>query len=66
LLFGNGILRHQRFIARQIDARVIQQGLVPNQLSFRLHQRSVVRPRIDLDERGALLHDVAFFVMHFH
>ncbi len=66
LLFGNGVLGEQYFIARQIDARVIEQGLVPDQLSLGLHQRGIVGTRIDLDQRRALLHDVALFVMHFH
>ena len=52
LLLGDGILRQQRFVAVQIDARVGEQRLVVGHLSFGLVELHLERARIDLQRAG--------------
>ena len=53
-------------IAIQVDVRIIQQRLIANRFAFGLIDDGLVGPRVDLDQRFALLHQVAFFEMDAH
>ena len=66
LLLGNGVLLDERFIARLIDARVVEQGLIADELPFVLRQLGLIRPGIDFGQLVALLHHVALFVKDLH
>ncbi len=47
LLFGNRVLFDEGFVARLIDACIVEQGLIADQLPFVLRQHGLIRPRID-------------------
>ena len=66
LLLGNRVLFDQRFIARLVDLRVVEQSLVADELPFVLRQLRLIRPRIDFGELVALMHHVALFVEDLH
>ena len=63
LLLGDGVLRKRGLIAAQIDPGFIQQGLVVGQLSFHLGQRSLIGPRIDIQQGIAFVDQLAFAVV---
>ena len=63
-LLRNGIPRQRGLVTLQVDRRFFQQCFVARQLAFRLSQRRLVRPRIDIDQRIAFLHRLTFAVMH--
>ena len=64
LLLGNRILREQRGVAIQIDLRIRQQRFVAGQRAFVLGELRLVRTRIDLGQRVALFHHLAFLEIH--
>ena len=64
LLRGNRIERLQLAVAPQIIARIGQQGLVALQLPLGLHERSLLRPRIDHRQHLPLAHPVPLMEQH--
>ena len=63
LLFGDGVLRKCGLIPAQVDLSFIQQGLIVSQLSFDLSQLSLIGPRIDIQQRIALMNQLAFTIV---
>ena len=59
------ILRPCLLIALQVHLRLGQQILIAFQGPLRLRQLRLVRPRIDIDQRIALLDHLALAIMHF-
>ena len=66
LLFGNRVLSKQGGVARNINARVIEQRLIACELAFNLRDDGLIRARIDFDERVAGAHQVALFEVYGH
>ena len=66
LLLRDGFLRDQLLIADQIDARVLQRGLVPDQLPFGLGQCRLIRSVVDFHQQIALVNGVAFTIANAH
>ena len=60
LLVGDGVLRGQGLIARQVDLGVGEIGLIARQLALGLVQRRLIGTRIDLGQQIARLHHLAF------
>ena len=54
------VLCHQRLVTSQIDLGVLEHRLILGELSFRLSQRNLIRPRVDLREEIALVDHLAF------
>ena len=46
------ILREQRAVALEVDARVLEQRLVARELPFGLRELHLERPRVDLGEQS--------------
>ena len=59
-MFRDRILPDQGIVALQIQSGVPQQCLILCQLGLGLLQSHLVGPRIDLGEKVALLHQLAF------
>ena len=66
LLLRDGFLRNQLLIADQVDARVLQGGLVPHQLPFGLGQCRLIGPVVDFHQQIALVNGVAFTIANAH
>ena len=66
LLLRNRILREQRAIALDVDARVFEQRLVARQLSAGERELHLEGTRIDLGEEIALLHHLALLEGDLH
>ena len=66
LLFGDGVFGVGVLVTLQVHAGLGEQALVVLQTAFGLFQRRLRGARIDVDERLALAHHLAFLVMHFH
>ena len=66
LLLRNRVLLHQGVVAFQIEVRVLEQRLIVDELAFGLLQLHFIRPRIDLHQQVALVHDLPFFEQHLH
>ena len=64
LIFGllprDRILRRERLVALEIQLRLRQQALVVRELAFILLFQDLIGPRIDLRQKIALLHHLAF------
>ena len=65
-LFLNGVLLEQFVVAVQIDAGIVQHGLVLDQLALGLLQRGLIRAGIELQQQVAFMDQVAFLVMDGH
>ena len=65
-LLSDGVLRDQRFVALQVDPRVLEGRLILEQLRLRLLELHLKGARIDLDERRAPPHHLAFPVCDGH
>ena len=66
LLFGDGVSGIGCLVPLQIDPRLRQHSLIAFQSSFRLRQQRLIGARIDVDQRVALAHHLAFAVMDRH
>ena len=66
LLFRDGLLRNQLLIADQVDARVLQGGLVAHQLPFGLGQCRPIGSVVDFHQQIALVNGVAFAIPNAH
>ena len=66
LLFGNGVLREQLRVAIEIDAGVVQGGLVARLLAKGHVELDLVGARVDFHQEIALVDEVAFVVEHLH
>ena len=54
------VLRHERFVAGQVELGVFEHRLILRELPFRLSQRDLIGPRIDMGEEVALVDHLAF------
>ena len=63
-LARNGVLCPRLLVAFEVHLRLGEQILIPLEDSLRLRQLGLVRPRIDVDERIALLDVLAFSIVH--
>ncbi len=61
LLAGDRILLGQRLIALEVHLRLAEQALIVRELAFVLGFQNHVGPVIDLRQKIALLHHLAFF-----
>jgi hypothetical protein len=66
LLFRGGLQRNQLLIADQVDARVLQRGLIPDELPFGLGQCSLIGTVIDFRQQIPHVDRVAFPIMNAH
>ena len=66
LLARDGVFLQQRLVAREIEARVLQRGLVLGELALLLLDLDLERPGVDLGQQVALAHELAFAVAHGH
>ena len=64
LLLGNRIGAGQRLVAREIEARVLQQGLVAGELALVLRQLRLEGPRVDLGQQVALADQLPLAELH--
>ena len=65
-LVRHGVLRRQSLVARQVDLRALEHGLVARQLPLGLRQGCFIWPRIDFREQVAFLDLVAFGEIDLH
>src|SRR5579863_3324849 len=63
LLLRNGVLAEGSAIAIEVDTRLRQSGFVAGHLPLNLGELRLIRARIDVDERIAGVHHLAFAVM---
>ncbi len=66
LLLRDRVLGKQRAIALEIDLRVLEQRLVLRHLPLRLPELDLERPRVDLGQQVAGLHDLALLERDLH